>query len=107
MIRLGTFTAGEIPPALTVAMTDSTGNPVNLTGYTCKFVYTRHGGSETTRNATLSDGDDGEATYQWVEDDMLSAGSYTGRMWAGNGSNRFASDKIRWKVQAGGTVPDV
>lgn len=106
---LGRYMVGEIPFPLAVQLTDSDGNPIDLTaGFAARWQYKRRGGDAVTRNAVVSDAEQGVCTYTWVADDFAEAGTYRGVMWVGNGSQRIASEQYDWLVEdPPGTPPNV
>lgn len=109
MRNIGPFVKENIPASLVVTFTDADGEPLNLTGYTVKFVYWLVGAtSGTERSVTLTDAEAGVVTYSWVEADFAAAGSYQGRAWAYIGSGtvrRFPSDLYAWIVADDPAVP--
>lgn len=105
-IRLGVFTVGEKPAPLQYSFTDFDGVPINLTGYTATFLWQQIGGSGQTGAATVVTPLTGKAEHVWTGAEFLVPGQYVGQFWVGNGTNRWASVKIRWTVQAGiGNIP--
>lgn len=106
-LTLGAFTESEIPNPLVYTYQDSAGAVINLTGYTAKFVYVRHGGSAVTRSASVSTPLSGQVTYTWVTGDMDADGIYTGEFHVSNGTNRYVSEPIVWRVRDAVTVPTI
>lgn len=106
-IELGPYTAGEIPPPFVYTFADADGEPIDLDGYDARFVWRRNDGDPTTRTATVTGAATGETTHTWIEADLEEPGSYDAEVWAGNGTNRFASPPIRYHVRAAVDVPDI
>jgi hypothetical protein len=108
MKDLGPFTSGEIPAPLTVTLTDSNGNGLDLTDHTAVYHYRRRGDEPVEQPADVTDETGGEVTYIWTEDDLAQAGVYTAVIWAGNGAQRYASEHIRYRVIDGpGPAPSI
>jgi len=63
---------------------DSSGNAVNITGFTIKFSIRKHGSSTNTNNAnntcTLVTPTSGIFKYAFVSTDIPSAGNYLGQL---------------------------
>jgi flagellar hook protein FlgE len=104
---IGPYHAGELPPQLTVTFKDSSGNPINLSGYTAELAYRSYGGAWVTRlgagAGVAVDADQvnskGQVHYTWVAADMAIAGDYEGEVWVGNaGTQRFDSVRLAWQV---------
>lgn len=106
-IDLGPYTAGEIPPPFAYTFTDADGAAIDLTGYEARFVWARNDGAPTTRTAAVTGAAAGEVTHTWVEADLADEGSYDGEVWAGNGTNRYASPPIRYFVRAAVDIPAI
>lgn len=107
-INLGVFTVGEKPAPLRYSFTDFDGNPINLTGYTATFLWQQNGGIGQTGAATVPVPLTGTVEHTWTGAEFLVPGGYTGQFWVGNGTNRWASVKIRWTVQTGiGNTPNI
>lgn len=107
---LGVFTAGEKPAPLRYTFTDYDGNVIDLSGYTVRFVWSAAGAGVvgTTGNGTLADAANGVVEYTWSGAEFATPGPYVGQFWVGNLTNRWASIKIKWTVQAGtGAVPAI
>lgn len=107
-IVIGPFIVGEKPAPLEYQFLDANGAPLDLTGYTAKFVYREVDTVGTTQNASVTDAAAGEVTYIWQGIEFPTSGRYTGYIWVGNGINRFASDTIEWRARTSGApVPSV
>jgi len=107
-IQLGVFTVGEKPAPLVYQFTDFDGVIINLTGYTAKFNWQPLDGAAASANASVTLPLEGKAQYTWTGSEFLTPGPYQAQMWVGNGTNRWASVKIRWTVQAGvGNAPAI
>lgn len=107
-INLGVFTVGEKPAPLQYSFTDFNGVVINLTGYTAAFTWRLYGGTGQTGAATIPGPLTGTAEHVWSGAEFLVPGSYEGQFWVGNGTNRWASVKIRWTVQTGiGNTPAI
>lgn len=98
MIELGPFSSGEKPGAVTYQFLDSTGTALNLTGFTVKYHYRRYGATAVTRNAVLVTAASGIVGYTPVAADLETAGNYVAEFECGNGTNRYFSDKIVYRV---------
>lgn len=108
-VTTGPFVVGEIPAPLVYQYLDDAGAPIDLTGYTAKFVYRERDGAPTTGNATVSDAPNGKVQYVWTGTEFPTPGHYRAEFWAGNGGvNKFASVLITFDVRNPvGTVPNV
>lgn len=113
MIDLGEFTQGEIPAPLEYTFKDADGNVISLFGggYNGRVsIRERWTPTPVVDNATASVPNDttGRITYTWSAAAFALPGEYFVHMWVGNGSNRFASEKIRYFVRdATGNVPSI
>ena len=99
MLEAGPYTAYEIAPPLQYQFLDDDGVAINLTGYTVKFHYLRHGSAAVTRNATLTTPLSGIVTYQWIAADLNTAGVYKAQFEVGNLTNRYYSEDIAYRVR--------
>lgn len=102
-IDLGNYVVGEIPPPLVYQFLDSTGAPMNLTGYQARFQFGLIGAgapfeSVTTMSGSWEDAATGKVRYIWNSGDFASPGRHVGMFWVGNGTNRYASIRIEWDV---------
>ena len=107
-IVLGPYHAGEKPPQLTVTFKDSTGAPIDLTGYTAEFAYRSYGGTWVTRigagAGVVVDADQatnkGQVHYTWQASDLATAGDYESELWVGNATTqRFDSQRFAYQVK--------
>jgi hypothetical protein len=94
LIEIGPFKTGEIPPALAYTF-----EGVDLTGYDAVFIYQLQGGVGVERIANVTDAANGEVTYNWDPADLEDPGVVSAEVWAGNGTNRFASPTIRYTIR--------
>lgn len=107
-VQIGPYVMGEKPAPLTYQYLDSSGAPINLTGYTAKFSYQEHDGTPTVANASVSDPSNGKVTYTFTGSEFATAGRYRAEFWAGNLTNRFASVDITFDVAVSvGAAPSI
>jgi hypothetical protein len=108
-VTVGPYVVGEKPPPLTYQFQDSTGTPIDLTGYTAKFELHESLGVTTQYNATLNaPATAGIVQYVWLGTEFPTPGHYRARLWAGNSTQRFASVLITFDVaDSEGPVPAV
>lgn len=99
-VTIGPYVVGEKPAALSYSFLDSSGAPINITGWTVKFQCQERYGSVFYGSGTVTAGASGTATYVWTGAEFPTAGTYRGQMWVGNGTNRFASVDIKFTVAA-------
>lgn len=100
MIKLGVYTATEVPAPLVYTFQDSTGatiTEIDNPAYTVVFRFQRSGATAVEETAAATDG---VVTHTWESTHMATAGSYVGEFAATNGTNTFISDKIRWVVRS-------
>lgn len=98
-IEVGPFVAGEKVGELRYTFLDSAGAAIDLTGYTVKFHYQRHGGTATTGNGVLVTAASGIVGYTLAAADLATAGVYKSHFEVGNGTNRYYSDDIVYRVK--------
>lgn len=108
-ITLGPYVVGEKPAPLEYTFLDSSGTPLDLTGYTAAFrCQERFTPGAFDGTAAIPTGTDGIVVYTWTGSEFPTSGRYFAELWAGNGTNRFASLRIRFEVAAPvGDVPSV
>lgn len=108
--EIGPFVVGEKPAPLQYQYQDGDGVPINIVGYTVKFVIKeRDGLAAQTFNGTLVDGPNGIAGYTWTSAEFPAPGHYVAELWIGNGGpQRFASILLTLTVRASiGLVPNI
>lgn len=108
MIDLGTFVEGEIPEPLEYRFLDSTGEPIDLTGYTATF-HMSVGGVPTDLTATVTSPDDGEVTHVWVDGELArqnDLGSLRCEFTVTNDTNTYTSDRMRGFIRAAIREPE-
>lgn len=108
-VRIGPYTAGEVPPPFTYQFLESDGvTPVNITGFTVKFNLGLTAATGTARNGSVTDGPNGKATYAWVEGDIPTAGDYVAQFWAYDSGTLYASRPLIFTASAPVVpVPDI
>lgn len=110
-MNIGPYTQGEKPVPVVWTFKDEDGVVIDLTGYTAKFQYRRRSIAQdaaTTADATVTTAASGEVTYTWTGSEFTDDGTYYGQFWVGDGTNRFASDRINWTVnESVGVAPSI
>jgi hypothetical protein len=110
-LELGPYRQGEVPPPEVLTFEDSTGAPIVLSGFSSKLEYKRWNSTTVIERSPSVASDQiankGQATYSWVAADFATAGDFEGEWWVGNGTNRYASIKLRWFVEPAVAVPTV
>lgn len=108
-VTIGPYVVGEKPAPLQYTFQDSSGNALDLTGYTVKFTVRESLGSSSTYNGALSGSPTaGVVQYIWTGTEFPTPGHYRARFWVGNLTNRFASVLILFDVaDAEGPVPAI
>lgn len=102
---LGPYVEDEIPEPWEHAFVDADGDPFDLTGFSAIITWRVNGGVPEERPAAVSDPENGETTYEWVEGD-LEAGTVRGEMTVDNGSSRFVQRfAMRVRTPGGGPLP--
>ena len=102
------YVVGEKPSPLEYQFQDASGQPLNITGFTAKFIYQEQFGTATTADATVPTGTDGKARYTFTGNEFPTAGRYRAAFVVGNGTNRFESVEISFDVSTGvGTMPNI
>jgi hypothetical protein len=95
----GPFVAGEVPDPLSYTFLYADGTPINLTGYQARFAYAEQAARDAPVSRTAALGPaDGEVVYTWEAADLAVPGRYVGELWAGDGTLRYASVRVRWNV---------
>ena len=97
--EIGPFVAGELPGQIQQTFTDASGTALNLTGYTVRYHYKRHGTTAVTRNGVLVTAASGIVGYTPVAADLNTAGVYSAEFSVTNGTNTYYSDKIVYRVK--------
>lgn len=106
--EIGPFLEGELPGALSHQFLDDDGVAIDLTGYSVRFVWQRVGDSTvTTRNGSLVTAASGIVGYTFVAADLATDGIYKAHWFVGNGTNRYASDPIVYRVKPALAVPAI
>lgn len=93
-IELGPFTAGEIPEQLVYTFKDSTGELMNLSGFSGEFHYRK--GDNTVVAPAVVDGS--TITHTWQTSDLAESGLYSAVFWVGDGTHRYASVHFLYRV---------
>ena len=107
-VRAGPYVVGEKTGTLSYSFLDSTGNPIDITAYTGKFIVREELGAATEYDAVITSPSSGTVSYTWTGTEFPTAGSYLAEFWVGNGSLRYASVLIRFDVRdAVGPVPGI
>jgi len=102
------YVVGEKPSPLTYAFLDSSGVPIDISGFQAKFTYQERFGTAQSVSATVSDGPSGKATYTFTGTEFTTPGRYRAQFWVGNGTNRYASTTIEFDVAASiGPAPGI
>jgi hypothetical protein len=108
VVDLGTYTVGEKPAPLVYQYLDHDGVVIDLTGYQVRFVFQPIGGPATTANGSLVVAANGTVQYTWLGTEFNITGKWEAQFWVGNGTNRWASDLIKWTVRSSvGPVPAI
>lgn len=106
-LTLGPYTAGEKPAPITYQFLDDQGVPLALTGsWVAKLEQRNRSTGDTVTEATPTfDVPTATATFTVATTDP---GVYTGELWIGDGSNRYASVRFAWLTRAAvGTAPSI
>jgi hypothetical protein len=71
---------GDTSPALEAVLVDEDGDPVDLTGSTCRFRMMQYGRDELAidNGVELIDPEAGEVAYQWTAADTETPGDFRG-----------------------------
>lgn len=101
---IGPMVAGEIPEPLEYTWLDADGAALDLDGYTAAITWRVADGTQEERAADLAAN---VLTYQWVDGDLATPGTYRGELIVTNATNTYAR---RWCMRVrppmGGTFPD-
>jgi hypothetical protein len=107
-IQLDEFVCGERPNPLVYQFLDSTRNPLDLSGYTCKFEWREFDGPASILDAQVTDPTHGKVTYFWTGTEFLTPGHYRAQFWTGNSIQRYASWFILWTAALPvGSIPNI
>jgi hypothetical protein len=105
---IGPYVVGEKPPELRYSFLGSDGAPLDLTGYSAKFLIREKYGTAVTLNATVTVPTSGTVAYTWTGAEFPSPGEYSAEFWTGDGTHRYASVLITFNVRGPiGPVPAV
>lgn len=108
VIFLGVFAAGEIPFKFIHTFNDFVGQPIDLTGWTPTVEITGPGNLTYGAGTIALDGTPttGKVHYTWHENDFQDIGKYEMLLWVTDGTNRLASDLVKYEVYDGpGATP--
>lgn len=94
MIRLGTYTEGEIPEPLEYQFLDAGRQPLDLTGFTATFSLQIVGEAATSTDAVV--GDNGKVTHVWS---ALEPGIFYAEFVVTNGTNTYISERLHGVVR--------
>lgn len=109
-MTIGPYVTGEKQSPLTYQFLDSSGTPMNLTGYTAKFItrLVDDPSSAATYSASVSDPVNGKVTYTWTGAEIVTPGRHWSEFWVGNTTQRYASLRLEYTVrQSVGPVPSI
>lgn len=103
---LGAFAEGAIPTPIIHVYTDFEGTPIDVSGFDVRQMNIE---ATPKVNAELgegevqftTDGTDGSVTYFWTGEDMAKASDYEAQIWVSNGTQRYESDLLLYKVYNG------
>lgn len=104
---IGPYVVGEIPSPLEYTFLEADGSPMDLTGYTAKYVV-RPVDSDisVSYTASVTNPANGEVTYTWDGTELSEPGLHWSEFWVGNSVNRYASLRLEYSVRASvGAVP--
>lgn len=106
---LGPYLVGEIPEPWVPQLTDNSGTPINITGFTGVVQYERPDGTDGTRAATILDAPTGKWRVAWTAADFTQAGVYKATLWVGNGGSYKPGSRcdIRVRRAPGGAAPTI
>lgn len=104
------YVVGEKTSPLDYQYLDGTpsGAPINITGYSAEYHIQERYGPVVVLVATINDGPNGIVRHVFTGTEFSTPGEYWGQFWVGNGTNRYASTRIKFTVAAAlGTVPSI
>jgi hypothetical protein len=105
-LTIGPYVTGEKPAPLQYQFLDSSGVPMDLTGYTAKLSVQERFGSPTEYSAVMAVAASGVVSYAWTGTEWPTPGRYAIQFWVGNGTNRYASVRMVFAVASSvGPVP--
>lgn len=109
VVHVGPYVVGEKQAPLEYQYLDSAGVPIDLTGYTAKFVFReRDSASAITANAVVTNPTSGKVTYTWTGTEFTTSGHWMAEFWVGNLAQRWCSWLILFDVRNSlGAVPSI
>ncbi len=104
--ELGAFAAGAIPPPFKHIFLDFDGVVVDLTGFSerqmnIEAIPPVSGTLGASAVSFTTNGEDGSVTYAWAEDDMADPADYEAQIWVSNGTQKYESDLLTYRVYDG------
>ena len=105
---IGPYVVGEKQPPLVYQFLDSSGTPIDLSGFAVEFIVRERSGTANSYAGTLYNAANGQVSYAWTGAEWPTPGRYVAEFFAGNGTNRYASLLITFTVRASvGAVPQI
>lgn len=109
-VDLGAFALGELPYPIKHFFQNATGQAYDITGWTPFVSFEGDGINLGAGTVTVTDGSNGEVTYNWTVDDFLTEGPVRMLFWVQNTPTtptvRLASYLFTYTVYDGpGTTP--
>jgi hypothetical protein len=104
VIFIGVFAAGELPFPFAHTFNDFLGNAIDLAGFTptVEIEGPDEAGSYGTGSVVVSGPTiDGVVQYTWANADFQDVGKYQMLLWVDDGTNKLASDLIKYEVYDG------
>lgn len=102
------YVIGEKTSALDYQFQDSGGVIINITGFAAEYHVQERFGAPSVLSATIPTGTDGKVRHVFTGTEFTTPGDYTGQFIVGNGTNRYASVRIKFTVASViGTMPNI